>query len=131
MNKAELIGRLGADPEVRFLQDGRPVANIRIATDMRWKDKNGETQKKTEWHRVVFYGSLAETASDYLKTGRLIYVEGPLSTRKWTDKEGIDRYTTEIIGRRMEFLDNSTKANAASKEAASVETPPIDDEVPF
>ena len=104
VNKVILVGNLGRDPETRYTTSGDAVTNIRLATTDTWKDKNGEKQERTEWHNVVFYGRQAEVAGEYLKKGRQIYVEGRLQTRKWQDKEGQDRYTTEIIADRMQML---------------------------
>jgi single-strand DNA-binding protein len=106
VNKVILIGNLGRDPETRYTTGGDAVTNIRIATTDTWKDKAGEKQEKTEWHSVVFFGRQAEIAGEYLKKGRQIYVEGRLQTRKWQDKEGQDRYTTEIVADRMQMLGN-------------------------
>ena len=109
VNKVILIGNLGAEPEVRYMQNGDAVANVRIATSESWKDKNsGETQERTEWHNVVFFGKLAEIVKQYVHKGSKIYVEGQLRTRKWQDKEGHDRYSTEIVvgmGGTMQMLD--------------------------
>ena len=104
VNKVILIGNLGADPETRYLPNGDAVTNIRIATTETWKDKNGEKQEKTEWHRIAFYRRLAEIAGEYLKKGSQVFVEGRLETRKWTDKDGHERYTTEIIANEMKML---------------------------
>ncbi|MDA8420365.1 MAG: single-stranded DNA-binding protein [Pseudomonadota bacterium] len=105
VNKVTLIGHLGKDPEVRYSPNGGAIANITLATSESWKDKtSGEKQERTEWHRVVFFGRLAEIAGEYLKKGAQIYVEGRLQTRKWQDKEGKDRYTTEIVGGDMQML---------------------------
>ena len=104
LNKVILIGNLGQDPEVRYMPNGEAVTNITVATTENWKDKNGEKQEKTEWHRVTFYRKLAEIAGEYLKKGRQVYVEGRLETRKWTDKEGKERYTTEVIASDMKML---------------------------
>ena len=104
VNKVILIGNLGRDPETRYMPDGGAITNISVATTDVWKDKNGEKQEKTEWHRVAFFGKLAEIAGEYLKKGSQVYVEGRLQTRKWQDKEGQDRYTTEIIADRMQML---------------------------
>ncbi|MBM2830499.1 MAG: single-stranded DNA-binding protein [Gammaproteobacteria bacterium] len=105
VNKVILIGNLGNDPDIRYTADGKAVANISIATSDQWKDKNtGEQQEKTEWHRVVFFGRLAEIVGEYLKKGSQIYVEGRLQTRKWQDKEGKDRYSTEIVANDMQML---------------------------
>jgi len=104
VNKVILIGNLGRDPETRYMPDGGAVTNISIATTETWKDKQGEKQEKTEWHRIAFFGKLAEIAGEYLKKGSQVYVEGRLQTRKWQDKDGQDKYTTEIIADRMQML---------------------------
>ena len=105
VNKVILIGNLGRDPETRFTPSGSAVCNVRIATTRNWKDKaSGEKREETEWHSVVFYDRLAEIAGEYLRKGRPVYVEGRLKTRKWQDKEGQDRYTTEIIAEAMQLL---------------------------
>lgn len=107
LNKVTLIGRLGADPEIRYMPSGGAVANIGLATNLNWKDKQtGEKKESTEWHRVVFFDRLAEIAGEYLKKGSLIYVEGRLKTRKWQDQSGHDRYTTEIVATEMKMLDS-------------------------
>lgn len=105
VNKVILIGNLGRDPEVRYTPSGAAICNVTIATSRNWKDKTtGEKTEETEWHRVVFYDKLAEIAGQYLKKGRSVYVEGRLKTRKWTDKDGIEKYTTEIIASEMQML---------------------------
>jgi single-strand DNA-binding protein len=105
VNKVIIVGNLGKDPEVRYAPSGDAFANITVATSRQWKDKtSGEKKEETEWHRIVFNGRLAEIAGEYLKKGRSVYVEGRLRTRKWQDKEGQDRYTTEIIGDQMQML---------------------------
>ena len=104
VNKVILIGNVGRDPEVRYTKAGDAVANLDLATTDTWKDKNGDKQEKTEWHRVSFFGRQAEVAGEYLKKGSQVYVEGSLTTRKWTDKDGNERYTTEIRGERMQML---------------------------
>lgn len=104
VNKVILIGNLGRDPEVRYMPSGDAVANITIATTETWKDKGGEKQEQTEWHRVAMFGKTAEIAGEYLKKGSQVYIEGKLQTRKWTDKEGQERYTTEIRADRMQML---------------------------
>ena len=104
VNKVILIGNLGRDPEVRYMPSGDAVANISIATTETWKDKNGEKQEQTEWHRVALFGKTAEIAGEYLKKGSQVYIEGRLQTRKWTDKEGQERYSTEIRADRMQML---------------------------
>lgn len=105
VNKVILIGNLGKDPEVRYMPSGGAVANVTLATSETWKDKqSGEKQERTEWHNVVFYNRLAEIAGEYLKKGSKVYVEGSLRTRKWQDKDGQDRYTTEIVASDMQML---------------------------
>lgn len=105
VNKVILVGNLGRDPEVRYSPDGLVVANVSVATTSVWKDKNtGERREDTEWHRVVFYGRQAEIVGQYLKKGSAAYIEGRLKTRKWQDKEGVDRYTTEIVADQMQML---------------------------
>ncbi|MEW6704498.1 MAG: single-stranded DNA-binding protein [Pseudomonadota bacterium] len=105
VNKVILIGNLGRDPEVRYTPNGAAVCNVSVATTRNWKNKeSGERQEETEWHRVVFYDRLAEIAGEYLKKGRSIYVEGRLKTRKWQDKDGVEKYTTEIIAEEMKML---------------------------
>ena len=104
VNKVILIGNLGRDPETRYMPDGGAITNISIATTDTWKDKAGEKQEKTEWHRVAFFGKLAEIAGEYLKKGSQVYVEGRLQTRKWQDKDGHDKYTTEIRADRITLL---------------------------
>ena len=104
VNKVILIGNLGRDPETRYTTGGDAVTNLRIATTEAWKDKSGEKQEKTEWHTVVMFGRLAEIAGEYLKKGRPVYIEGRLQTRKYTDKEGVEKYSTEIVADRMQLL---------------------------
>jgi single-strand DNA-binding protein len=104
VNKVILIGNLGRDPEVRYLPSGDAVANFSIATTEKWKDKNGEMQEQTEWHRISFFGRQAEICGEYLRKGSSVYVEGRLQTRKWTDKDGNEKYSTEIRGDRMQML---------------------------
>jgi single-strand DNA-binding protein len=116
VNKVILVGNLGRDPETRYTTSGDAVTNVRLATTDTWKDKAGEKQERTEWHNIVFYGRQAEIAGEYLKKGRQIYVEGRLQTRKWQDKEGQDRYTTEIIADRMQML--------GSREGGGSSAPP-------
>lgn len=103
--KVILLGSLGADPEVRYMPNGGAVANLSVATNSRWTDKaSGQKKEKTEWHRVVLYNRIAEIAGEYLRKGSSVYLEGRLETRKWTDKDGIDRYTTEVIADQMQLL---------------------------
>src|SRR3989304_5373629 len=127
VNKAILVGNLGRDPEVRYSPNGQAGANVTLATSESWKDKtSGEKQEKTEWHRVVFFGRLAEIAGEYLKKGAQIYVEGRLQTRKWTDKDGHDRYTTEIVANDMQMLGSRGGGGArAGGRVPGATTPPI------
>lgn len=104
VNKAILLGHLGRDPEMRYMPDGKAIATLNIATSESFKDRDGNKQEKTEWHRVVFFGRSAEVAGEYLRKGGMAYVEGRLQTRKWTDKEGQERYTTEIVGDRLQLV---------------------------
>ena len=117
VNKVILIGNLGKDPEVRYAPSGSAICNVTIATSRQWKDKtSGEKQEETEWHRVVFFDRLAEIAGEYLKKGRPVYVEGRLKTRKWTDKEGVERYSTEIVADDMKLL--GSREGAGGDDAA-------------
>ena len=104
VNKVILIGNIGKDPEIRYMPSGDAMVNLTLATTDNWKDKNGEKQERTEWHRVAIFGKLAEIAGQYLKKGSQVYFEGSLKTRKWTNKEGQDQYTTEIIADKMQML---------------------------
>jgi single-strand DNA-binding protein len=122
VNKVILIGNLGRDPEVRYMPSGDAVANITIATTETWKDKAGEKQEQTEWHRVAMFGKTAEIAGEYLKKGSQVYIEGKLQTRKWTDKEGQERYTTEIRADRMQML--------GSRSGGSERMAPPEDDAP-
>jgi single-strand DNA-binding protein len=148
VNKVILIGNLGADPEVRYLPSGDAVANIRIATTDTWKDKAGEKQEHTEWHRISFFGKLAEIAGEYLKKGSPVYVEGRIRTRKWQDKEGQDKYSTEIVADKMQLLgsrgggggDAPAREPKAGAEAGSAKPSAkkggasfddMDDDIPF
>ncbi len=150
LNKVMLIGNLGQDPETRFTQDGTCVCNIRLATTERFKDRNGQQQERTEWHRVVLWGKLGEIANQYLKKGSRVFIEGRIETRKWQDKEGQDRYTTEIRASEMKMLgggsrgDDSGGAESSSPSRAPsrpsndpfADSPgfgdvPVDDDIPF
>lgn len=147
INKVILIGNLGADPDVRYTASGAAVSNINIATTETWRDKeSGEQQERTEWHRVVFFGRLAEIVAEYLRKGSQVYVEGRLQTRKWQDKEGNDRYTTEIVANEMQMLggrgggapdynQNASPTRSASKEkpggTGESEGDFVDDDIPF
>ena len=104
INKVILVGNLGNDPETRYSQSGSAITTISVATSESWKDKNGEQQERTEWHRVKFFGRLAEIAGEYLKKGRQVYIEGSLRTEKYTDKNGVEKYSTDIIANEMQML---------------------------
>jgi single-strand DNA-binding protein len=107
VNKVILLGNLGRDPETRYTTGGDAVTNLNIATSEQWKDKSGEKQERTEWHRVVLFGRQAEIAGEYLKKGRSVYIEGRLQTRKYTDKDGVEKYSTEVVGDRMQLIGGS------------------------
>jgi single-strand DNA-binding protein len=142
LNKVQLIGNLGGDPEVRNMSNGDPVCNFTIATTERWKDKNtGERKEATEWHRIVLWRRLAEIAGQYLRKGAPVYIEGQLRTRKWQDKDGRDCYTTEIVASEMKMLGGRPEggAQSAHHEAKSngyapspaAREPEYDDDIPF
>ncbi|MGH9892119.1 MAG: single-stranded DNA-binding protein [bacterium] len=148
LNKVMLIGNLGADPEVRYSPNGMAVANVRLATNESWRDKeSGETQERTEWHRIVFFGRLAEVVKEYLHKGSQIYVEGRLQTRKWQDKDGQDRYSTEIIANDMQMLGGRAgtasfddappqgaepdTGSSQAKKPSSAADEDFDDDIPF
>jgi single-strand DNA-binding protein len=123
VNKVIIIGNLGRDPETRYMPEGGAITNITVATSYQWKDKaTGDKKEETEWHRVAFFGRLAEIAGEYLKKGSPVYVEGRLRTRKWTDKEGQERYSTEIVAEEMKMLgsrgDRGDSAGGAPRESA-------------
>jgi single-strand DNA-binding protein len=123
VNKVILIGNLGRDPETRFLANGDAVTNFSMATTERFKDKSGTQQELTEWHRVSFFGKLAEIASEYLKKGSPVYIEGRIRTRKWQDKEGQERFTTEIVGDRMQLLGSRGGNESAARESTPASSP--------
>lgn len=136
LNKVLLIGNLGADPETRYTTSGDPVCNIRLATTESWKDKQtGEQKEATEWHRVVFYNRLAEVAGQYLKKGSQVYIEGKIKTRKWTDKDGVERYTTEIQASEMKMLggrqDGTNSQPNQSKQQSAASFSDDDSDIPF
>jgi single-strand DNA-binding protein len=150
INKVILVGNLGADPETRYMPSGKPVTNIRIATSEGWTDKqSGDKQERTEWHAVVLFEKLAEISAEYLRKGSQVYIEGSLRTRKWQDKEGKDRYTTEIVAREMQMLggrgggsgegggERRPAAPSTSSSSGSSSAPPpaesgeFDDDIPF
>jgi single-strand DNA-binding protein len=116
VNKVILLGNLGRDPETRYTTGGDAVTNLNIATSEQWKDKSGEKQERTEWHRVVLFGRQAEVAGEYLKKGRSVYIEGRLQTRKYTDKDGVEKYSTEIVGDRMQLIGGSREGGAGDVE---------------
>jgi single-strand DNA-binding protein len=120
INKVILIGNLGADPETRAMPSGTTVANLRVATSESWRDKQtGEQQERTEWHRVAFFGRLAEVAGEYLRKGSQVYIEGSLRTRKWQDKQGNERYSTEVIGNDLQMLGGRAGAGGAGAAPVS------------
>jgi len=119
VNKVILIGNLGRDPETRYTTGGDAVTNLRIATTETWKDKSGEKQEKTEWHTVVLFGRQAEIAGEYLKKGRPVYIEGRLQTRKYTDKDGVEKYSTESVGDRMQLIGSGRDASGGDVEFSS------------
>jgi single-strand DNA-binding protein len=146
INKVILIGHLGQDPEVKYMPSGSAVANVSIATTESWKDKNtGEKQDRTEWHKVVFFARLAEIVGEYLRKGSQIYVEGRLQTRKWQDKNGQDRYTTEIVANEMQMLGGKGGGSGAAEYSSAGAAEPaagsmseaggrdegFDDDIPF
>jgi single-strand DNA-binding protein len=114
VNKVILLGRLGGNPEIRYTPAGAAVANFNIATSESWNDKGGQKQERTEWHRIVVWGKLAQLCSEYLSKGRQVYIEGRLQTRQWQDKEGQNRYTTEVIASTVQFIGSSSGANRSS-----------------
>ena len=116
VNKVILLGNLGRDPETRYTTGGDAVTNLNIATSEQWKDKNGEKQERTEWHRVVLFGRQAEIAGEYLKKGRSVYIEGRLQTRKYTDKDGVEKYSTEIVGDRMQLIGGAREGGGGEDE---------------
>lgn len=139
LNQVNLVGRLGRDPEVNYLADGTAAANINIATDRHWKNKAGEKQDETEWHRITAYGRLAEIMGEYLSKGSLVFISGRLKTRKWQDKQGGNRYTTEIIAGELKMLGDKKSSNGKdSSDDRGNRKPPqqappadFDDSIPF
>jgi single-strand DNA-binding protein len=130
VNKVVFVGHLGGDPETRFTPSGAAVANFNIATNESWRDSNGELQDKTEWHRCVMFGKTAELAGELLKKGQLVYLEGKLQTRNWEDKDGVKRYTTEVICDMFTML--GRKMDSGSAQVTPVETnDDDDDDLPF
>ena len=142
INKATILGRLGQDPEMKHAASGTAICNVSVATSETWKDKNtGEKQQKSEWHRVAAFGKLAQIMGDYLRKGSLVYIEGRIQTRKWTDKDGQDRYSTEIIANEMKMLDGKPADGGnrpAQQQTAQQQSQPapaggddFDDDLPF
>ncbi len=139
INKVILVGNLGADPETRYMPSGSAVTNIRVATSESWKDKQtGDQQERTEWHSVAMFNRLAEVAAEYLRKGSQVYIEGKLRTRKWQDKQGNDRYTTEIVANEMQMLggrSGGTSDDSAPRRqpaaVADVAADDLDDDIPF
>ena len=132
LNKVMLIGNLGKDPEVRYTTSGQGVASFSIATTEKYKNKSGDWEEKTEWHNIVLWGKLAEIAKDYLAKGKTVFIEGRLQTRKWQDKDGRDRYTTEIVGDRMQMLSpKGDGARAAGGRDGNEPTSAYDDPVGY
>jgi single-strand DNA-binding protein len=139
VNKVIIVGNLGADPDAKSMPSGNMVANFSVATSESWNDKDtGERQEKTEWHRVVFFGRLAEIADQYLKKGSQVYVEGKLQTRKWEDREGNERWTTEIVGSQLEMLgdrmssgSNQSNNMNQSTSKSNFSDDEFDDDIPF
>ena len=142
VNKVILVGNLGRDPELRYIQSGQPVANFTLATNDRWRDKEGNNQERTEWHRIVVWGKSAENCAQFLQKGRSVYVEGRLQTREWEDKEGNKRQTTEVVAQTVQFLGGRgggeagggsseySDSSAASSGSGGSSAPPTSD-VPF
>ncbi|MBA3031003.1 MAG: single-stranded DNA-binding protein [Desulfobacteraceae bacterium] len=136
VNKAIILGRLGKDPEVRYTQDGRAIANFSVATSEEWKDKStGEKMERTEWHRIVAFNKLGEICGEYLSKGSQVYLEGKIQTREWTDKDGNKRYTTEIVASSIQFIGSRSEGQGSSErgnhdQGQSYSDMP-DDDIPF
>jgi len=146
VNKAIIVGNVGQDPEVRYMPSGSAVAEVSVATSEQWKDKqSGEKQERTEWHKVTFFGRLAEVVGEYVRKGSQIYVEGSIRTEKWTDKQGQDRYTTKIVANEMQMLGGRTGGSTSFQQDAPSQAPrqsapsaapagssaDFDDDIPF
>lgn len=141
VNKVIVVGNLGRDPETKYMPSGDAMTNIAVATTDKWKDKaSGEQKEATEWHRIAFFGKLAEIAGQYLKKGSQVYIEGKLKTRKWTDKEGVEKYTTEIIADTLQMLGSKPSGNDGHHEPVTTPTrkaqpqpnfSDMDDDIPF
>lgn len=133
VNKAIILGNVGKDPEIRYSADGKAIANFSVATSSSWKDKAGAKQEQTEWHRISAFGKLAEIIGEYIKKGSQIYIEGRIQTRKWTDKDGVEKYSTEVIADQMTML-GGPKLEAPAKPAAKAPAGKFDDmsdDIPF
>lgn len=132
INKAIILGSVGQDPEIRYFPDGKAVTNISVATNEEWKDKSsGQKQTKTAWHRVVIYGKLAEIAGEYIRKGSQVYIEGKIDYKKWQDKQGNDRYTTEIIADKMQMLGGKKTESSTQTNQQQVDDEFIPDDIPF
>lgn len=131
LNKVMLIGHLGKDPEVKYTTSGTAVCNFSLATSESFKDKSGEKQEKTEWHNIQMWSKLAEICGEYLKKGSSVYIEGRIQTRKWQDKEGNDRYTTEIVGERMQMLGGKGQSSSTPSVEPARQSAVEDDDIPF
>ena len=125
LNKVQIIGRLGKDPELRYSQSGTPVANLSVATDESYKDRDGNKVERTEWHRITCFQKQAENCAAYLAKGSLVYVDGSLTTRKWQDQQGQDRYTTEIKAERVQFLDRNGDNQGAEQPQSAPRQQPV------
>jgi single-strand DNA-binding protein len=145
VNKAIIVGNVGQDPEIRYMPSGSAVAELSVATTEQWKDKSsGEKQERTEWHRITFYGRLAEIVGEYVRKGSQVYVEGSIRTEKWQDKQGNDRYTTKIIANEMQMLggrsggsagfntgDSGASQSGGGRASSPVSSDELDDDIPF
>jgi single-strand DNA-binding protein len=133
INRIELIGNAGGDPDLRYTPTGKPYTRLTLATNERWKDPSGQPKESTEWHTVIFWGPLAETVSKYVKKGSFILVEGSLKSRKYTDKENVDRRIWEVRGNRLGLLDRRERVDGETVpvEAPADNTPPTDEDIPF
>ena len=138
VNKVILVGHLGRDPELRYTQNGQAVANFSLATSESYAKRDGEREDRTEWHRIVAWGRLAEICAEYLSKGRQVYIEGRIQTREWEDREGEKRRTTEIVAREMQMLgrrgetsETSDEPKSAASSTGDSDTPPPDDDIPF
>lgn len=133
INKAIILGNIGNDPETKYTQDGKAITSFSVATSEKWKDKNGQPNEKTEWHRITCFGKLAEIAEKYLKKGSKVYIEGSIKTDKWKDKDGNDRYTTGIIAKEMQMLDSKESSDSRNNSFNQTNNAPdLDDgSIPF